>query len=77
MSRLGLVLVAVLVLLGLHQDVWFWDDDQTLFFGFLPIGLAYHAAYTVVIAVFWCLVVTFAWPRDLEDSDDSTGKVQS
>ena len=40
----GWVWIAVLVLALLHQDFWLWDD-ATLVAGFLPIGLAYHAAY--------------------------------
>ena len=66
MSRSPLVLFVFLVLLALHQDVWFWDDDKTLILGFLPVGLAYHAFYTVVVAVFWGLVIKFAWPKELE-----------
>ena len=37
---------AVLVMAILHQDVWFWDD-RSLVFGFLPIGLAYHVAFSI------------------------------
>ncbi len=36
------VYLGILVLGLLHQDFWFWDDP-TLIFGFLPVGLAYHA----------------------------------
>jgi hypothetical protein len=32
---------------GLHQDSWNWKD-KTLVFGFLPIGLAYHAGFTIL-----------------------------
>ncbi len=40
--------IAVAVLYVLHQDTWFWDTARPLVFGFLPIGLFYHAAYSVV-----------------------------
>ena len=40
MSRI--VWILILLLLILHQDNWFWNDGQ-LVFGFMPIGLFYHA----------------------------------
>ena len=41
----------------LHQDFWFWREARPLVFGFLPIGLFYHAAFTVASAgVLWLLV---------------------
>ena len=56
----GLVLLAIL-----HQDFWWWHDS-TLVFGFMPIGLAYHALYSVVAGLAWYLVLTYAWPSELE-----------
>ena len=32
----------VVLLIILHQDNWLWNDT-TLVFGFMPIGLVYHA----------------------------------
>jgi hypothetical protein len=58
--------VAVVVLL--HQDFWFWTD-KTLLFGFLPVGLAYHLGYAVLAAATMALLVRFAWPSRLEDDD--------
>jgi len=53
-------------LYALHQDFWFWREARPLVFGFLPIGLFYHAAYTVAIsALMWVLVRTH-WPSHLE-----------
>ena len=53
-------------LYALHQDVWFWRDARPLVFGFLPIGLFYHAAYTLAVsALMWRLVRTH-WPANLE-----------
>jgi hypothetical protein len=47
----------------LHQDFWFWRDAHPLVFGFLPIGLFYHAAYTVASSlVLWALLPAL-WPR--------------
>ena len=42
-----LAVAAVVLLYVLHQDFWFWRDARPLVFGFLPIGLFYHAAFTV------------------------------
>lgn len=53
-------------LLLLHHDPWFWDDP-TLLFGFLPIGLAYHMAYTLAAAVLWYFASKYAWPLEPED----------
>ena len=58
--------LAAILLFLLHQDLWFWSDG-TLVFGFLPIGLAYHALYSIAAACLWALAVRFAWPRTLED----------
>ncbi|MCB1232476.1 MAG: DUF3311 domain-containing protein [Verrucomicrobiae bacterium] len=60
------VLVLFLVLTFLHQDDWYWND-KTLWFGFLPAGLGYHAIYSVVAALFWYLVSKFAWPHKTEE----------
>ena len=62
----NVVFVCVLVLMVLHHDFWLWDD-KTLLFGFMPSGLAWHATYSVVAAVFWYLVMKFAWPQAIED----------
>ncbi len=62
----GLVLAA-LGLYVLHQDVWLFRTAHPLLFGFLPIGLAYHLAYSLACTLFMWLLVTVAWPGHLED----------
>jgi len=57
----------VAVLYALHQDFWFWRDARPLVFGFLPIGLFYHAAYTVACSIVLWWLVRSAWPAHLED----------
>ena len=57
-------LVAVLALV--HYDFWFWED-RSLVFGFLPIGLFYHAMISVAAGITWALVVRFAWPDWIEE----------
>jgi hypothetical protein len=66
----ALLVLAVAVLYVLHQDIWFWRTARPLVFGFVPIGLAYHAAFSVAAAVVLGLLVTFAWPSHLEDEAD-------
>src|ERR1051326_702364 len=61
-----LLTLMVLLVYVLHQDVWFWHD-RTLVLGFLPIGLAYHAGYSILAALMMAVLVRFAWPRHLED----------
>ena len=55
----------VLLLLILHQDNWFWEDD-TLVFGFMPIGLFFHACISVAAGLTWWLATKHCWPNDLE-----------
>jgi hypothetical protein len=47
---------------ALHQDVWLWRAARPLVFGFLPIGLFYHAAYTVAVSVVLSWLVRRHWP---------------
>jgi hypothetical protein len=58
--------VLILVVYLLHQDVWFWDDARPLVFGVLPVGLAYHVLYSIVVAGLMGLLVRLAWPGHLE-----------
>ncbi len=64
----------VVVLAVLHYDFWYWDD-RTLVFGFVPIGLLFQVLISVGAATAWLLVVKFAWPSHIEEwaseSDDS------
>jgi hypothetical protein len=65
-SRLGWFVI-VLLLYGLHQDLWFWTRARPLVFGFLPIGLAYHAAYCLAVSVLMWALTRHAWPSHLEE----------
>ena len=65
------VWLGVLGLFVLHQDLWLWSD-ATLWVGPLPAGLAYHAGYSIVVGLFWLLVVRFAWPPALDDDEEAT-----
>jgi hypothetical protein len=58
----------VLAVFLLHQDFWNWKNGE-LVFGYLPVGLAYHAAYAIASAGLMAALVKFAWPTELEDED--------
>jgi hypothetical protein len=64
--RTLLLTLSVIALYVLHQDFWFWRDG-TLVFGVMPIGLFYHAMYCLAASVLMWALVTFAWPRGLEE----------
>jgi hypothetical protein len=61
-----LLVIAVIALYALHQDFWFWRTARPLIFGFIPIGLFYHACYSVAAALLMWLLVKYAWPAHLE-----------
>lgn len=53
MKLLAALLIAAVA--ALHHDVWLWND-RTLLGGVLPVGLAYHLAYTALASgALWAL----------------------
>ena len=51
-----LATIWVVIFIALHQDFWLWTNKY-LVFGFLPIGLVYHAGYAGLAALtMWMLV---------------------
>ena len=66
--RLWSAVAAVALLYALHQDFWYWREARPLVFGIFPIGLFYHAAYTVGCALLLWLMVRIAWPGHLDPS---------
>jgi len=66
-----LLVVAVAALYILHQDIWFWRSSY-LVFGFIPIGLFYHAVFSIAAALVMWLLVTYAWPSHLEREVEET-----
>jgi hypothetical protein len=73
MKRILLV-AAVAALYALHQDVWNWRTPYPLVFGFVPIGLFYHACFAAASALLMWLLVTFAWPAHLEREAEAAEK---
>ncbi|MEM7391544.1 MAG: DUF3311 domain-containing protein [Verrucomicrobiota bacterium] len=70
-----LIYILVLLMVVLHQDVWNWDK-ATLVFGFIPVGLAYHAGYSIAAACLWAFAIKVAWPTELEawaDDEETEG----
>jgi hypothetical protein len=66
MKQILLILVVSAVYL-LHQDFWNWTRVEPLLFGFLPIGLWYHAVYSLLASALMWLLVKLAWPKSLEE----------
>lgn len=64
-TRPGPLLIGLLVvvLLVLHQDYWFWRNG-TLVFGWIPLGLFYHACLSVLASLLWLLATKIAWPLE-------------
>ncbi len=67
--RIRSAAAAVALLYCLHQDVWFWREARPLVFGVLPIGLFYHAVFTVFSSLVLWLLVRWAWPAQLEGQE--------
>ena len=67
MPKKLLLSLLVLAVFLLHQDFWNWRKIAPLVFGFLPVGLAYHAAYAILSAGLMAVLVKFAWPKHLDE----------
>lgn len=65
------VIAAFLVLLLIHQDFWSWDNDALLF-GYMPVGLAYHAIFSLFCALLGWAAIRYAWPHELEKKAEET-----
>jgi hypothetical protein len=62
--------IAFVLLLVLHHDWWLWDSEY-LVFGFLPVGLAYHALISILAGVLWALATFYAWPTDIGEGTET------
>jgi len=54
-----------------HQDLIHWHMAKPMVFGFLPIGLAYHALYSIATAGMMAILVKFAWPKELDKQENA------
>ena len=61
-----LVIGLVVLLAVLHQDFWWWGSKD-LVFGFMPVGLAWHAGISLAAGLIGLVAVTFCWPEKLDE----------
>lgn len=61
-----------IAMIALRQDFWLWHDGR-LVLGYLPVGLAWQAGYSLLAAVVMALLVRYRWPRDLERFEPPRG----
>ena len=73
----ALLVLAVAALYVLHQDLWFWRTARPLVFGFVPVGLFYHACYSVAASLLMWLLVREAWPARLEEEAERESRPRS
>lgn len=66
MNRTLALALLVAAVYALHQDFWNWHRIEPVFLGFMPVGLAYHVAYSVLAAITMAILVRFAWPAHLD-----------
>ena len=72
-----LLLLATALLIVLHQDFWNWSKVDPRLFGFLPIGLTYHAVFAIACSVLMFSFVRLIWPRHLEDAKPENPSARS
>jgi hypothetical protein len=65
-ARNSALLALVVAVYVLHQDFWNWRRIDPMLFGFIPVGLTYHIAYSFAVALMMGVLVKFAWPAHLE-----------
>ena len=71
-SRNRTIALVAIVLFVLHYDFWYWDD-ASLLWGFMPIGLAWHAGLSILASIAWLGCVLYAWPAEIEEWADEEG----
>ena len=68
--------IALLALMILHHDWWFWTDGSLLL-GFLPVGLAYHSLISLAAGGLWTWAVYFVLADYLTDAEPAADSVQA
>ena len=64
------VIALFVIMLIIHQDFWYWSD-ASLIFGFMPIGLFYHALFSIACAILGALAIKYLWPTEAEAHSES------
>ena len=72
-----LLTIVVTLVLVLRHDYWNWDTPEPLLFGFLPVGLWWQGVVSLLAAGMMWLMVTLAWPGELEDEALSADQKRS
>jgi hypothetical protein len=67
----SLILIAIILLVILHQDFWNWRAARPFVFGFIPISLFYHICYTLAVSALMYALIKIAWPAHLEEEIES------
>ncbi|MGA2747646.1 MAG: hypothetical protein ABSG59_02640 [Verrucomicrobiota bacterium] len=67
MTKRLLLFLLIAAMYVAHQDSWDRLRAEPMIFGFLPAGLAYHAAYSIAAAAMMAILVATAWPKHLEE----------
>lgn len=65
MKRSAGLAIGLSVLYLLHNDFWFWSRSDAALGG-LPVGLAYHVAYCLLVSIFWSIVVRRLGSKELQ-----------
>ena len=52
----------ILALIVLHHDFWLWDRIEPILWGWVPVALWYHVAYTLLCILAVVLLGRWAWP---------------
>jgi len=65
MPQRRFVWIAIVALVLLHHDMWFWQSEVVVL-GFMPVGMAYHVAFSIAAAALWLVAIRWAWPSELE-----------
>ena len=60
-GRTLLAVLAVLLLYGLHNDIWNRAPKEGVLFGWFPLDIAYHVGWVVLAAFVLWLVMRAAW----------------
>ncbi len=53
-------------LLVLHQDFWNWSSEEISLLG-MPVGLFYHALFSIACSILGAWAVRWAWPKEWEE----------
>ncbi|MDA0837331.1 MAG: DUF3311 domain-containing protein [Planctomycetota bacterium] len=64
-----IILILILGISVLHHDVWWWTSKERVF-GFIPIGLAWHAFISIAASMIWVIAVFTCWPDELDKRFD-------